>query len=46
VLNGRVLEKMAIRGIQAGRVLKNRVIRRMFTTEGEKVREAVAKLQS
>jgi len=39
------LERMVIRRIQAGRVLKNRVIRKMFTTERKKVREGLAQLQ-
>ena len=40
------MEKRVIRIIQAGRVLKNMVIRRMFTTEKENVRGGLAQLQN
>jgi hypothetical protein len=40
------LGERVIRRIQNVTVLKNRVIRRMFTTERETVREALAKLQN
>jgi DNA-binding GntR family transcriptional regulator len=46
MLKGSVLGKIVRRRIQAGRVLRNRVMRRMFTTEREKVREGLAQLQN